>query len=339
MKKKKVILLIVTILVSLSCLFEFVYHTKVFGKYSEEKNYISFNLVNNAVELVECSEEIIICKAVKQTITTNRLKDDMPLTHYKVEVVSYLKGNGGKYKSVKILGGKRLDNTYVYYQGMPNLLIEGNYYLMFLNIKSNEKVITKDNVLNDKCQVISLDGYDGLKEINAQNEHIQYTISKYQNIIDKNVYGKDIIVGESYDTLKEKYDCYDNVFVGFISSRSFIINNQLQIDDRSYMNNSSGLNGVGSDAFTLSYLLNTDNVLKGNVSSNVIYQVGADVYQSNNGLEIIESGKYIIFANNEKNSNIESGAIPDDGLIITNSSQLVKFSEETIKELEMIMNK
>ena len=29
----------------------------------------------------------------------------------------------------------------------------------------------------------------------------------------------------------------------------------------------------------------------------------------------------------KKNSNIESGAIPDERLIITNSSQLVKFSE------------
>ena len=336
MKKKITIPLLLTILIAFSCLFEFVYHTKEFGEYSEEKNYVSFYSLDNAIELVEGSEEILICKVVNQTITTNRLKDDMPLTHYKIKVISYLKGNGSKFKSIKLLGGTRINNTYVYYDGMVNSLIKGNYYLMFNNIKVNEKQITEDNVLIKNYQVVSLDGYNENKDINNQNNHIQYTINKYQNIINKKVYGNDNIVGPTYNSLKEKYDAYDNVFVGYITSNVFEVNDKLSINDMSYLNNSYGVNGIGSDAFTLSYQLTIDEVYKGTLTNNTLYQVGADVYKSGNGLQIIESGRYIIFANKELNSGIESASIPENSLVITNSSQLIKATDEVLIELENI---
>lgn len=179
-KYKLIMSLSIGICIICLCLFAFMINP--ITQYSNDYDY-SITITDQ--QLVENYDYIFIAK-VENKVETRKYTDigyDVPYSIYSISNITYLKGYSINNNNICFIGGKSSPFKYELLKSNNVLIIPGEFYLFFVNSKSENsndtRISDSDYILKNNYQKILLENYDETLSYVEQREEIKTIIDKY----------------------------------------------------------------------------------------------------------------------------------------------------------------
>ena len=253
---------------------------------------------------------------------------------YDIKVVSYIKSN------------EKVESTTLAYYGLTgdaivseekhDYLEEGKYYLFFANYKdegskSESLIPDKSFVVAYTNQKILLTDYNEELEYNQQVGVTNQIISRYENVINKNL-GNEKLEIKDYQNIEELVA--DKEFVYIIQ-----VGNCLGVDTLQA--------GENSDIVSMKYRVDVVHKLKGQDErfSIILYAYGTNIWDEQKEYEhfvsILEVGSVYLMVADKKDINDPNERISEDDYVVYDNCQVIKLDGYVLgtsytKQMELI---